>query len=152
MFKYDLEHLFSHTVTVQKPEVIGPVPEGIRLTFPLTGGEVSGPKVRGKVRPTGADWLLIRSDGVGVLDVRGTIETQDGALICATYSGIGDFGEDGYQGFLRGKVPGAVPLRAAARFYTAHPLYLWLNRLQCLNVGEADLARFVVSWDVYALR
>jgi hypothetical protein len=153
VFTYELEHILSHTVTVKSPpEVIGPVPEGIRVNFYLTGGEVIGPKVQGKVRPVGADRLLIRADGVGVIEVCGTMETDDGALIFTSYSGIGDFGEDGYQKFLRGELPRTVPLRATARFLTAHPGYAWLNRLQGVNVGEADLIRAVVSWDVYALR
>ena len=31
-------------------------------------------------------------------------------------------------------------LRGVPRFLTSHPNYLWLNRLQCLNVGDVDLA------------
>jgi hypothetical protein len=153
MFDYKLEHIFSHTVLVQSPpEVIGPVPDGIRINFYLNGGEVSGPKVRGKLRPVGGDWLLIRPDGVGVVEVRGTIETADGALIFGAYNGVAEFGEGGYQGFLSGQLPFKIPMRAAGRYHTAHPAYQWLNRLQCVNVGEADLMRSEVRWDVYALR
>ena len=100
MFDYNLEHLFSYTVTLDTPEVIGPVPEGIRVNLHLTGGELNGPKVYGKVRPVGADWLTIRTDGVGILDVRATIETQEEeALIYSSYTGVGDLGEDGYDKF-----------------------------------------------------
>jgi hypothetical protein len=35
---------------------------------------------------------------------------------------------------------------------TAHPDYLWLNRLQLLSIGEADLTTFEVRYDVYAVR
>jgi hypothetical protein len=47
----------------------------------VTGGKVQGPKVNGKLLPVGGDWLTIRTDGVGILDVRATIETHDAALI-----------------------------------------------------------------------
>jgi hypothetical protein len=45
-----------------------------------------------------------------------------------------------------------VPLRVVPRFQTTHPTYQWLNRLQCVNIGEADLERFEVRYDVYAIR
>lgn len=49
-----LEHGFSFTgLGGNAPEVIGPVPEGIRVNFYNTGGEVSGPRIRGKLRPVG---------------------------------------------------------------------------------------------------
>ena len=57
MFDYSLEHIFSYTATLSPPEVIGPLPEGVRVNFYVTGGEVKGPKVYGKFRPVGADWL-----------------------------------------------------------------------------------------------
>ena len=101
----------------------------------------------------GGDWLVIRTDGVGILDVRATIETRDeGALIYVTYTGVGDLGEDGYEKFLRGELSGSVPLRVVPRFLTSHPDYRWINRLQCLGIGEVDLDRLEVSYDVYAVR
>ena len=57
------------------------VPEGIRANFYLDGGTIEGPRLQGKVLAVGADYLLLRSDGVGVLDVRATFEAADGALI-----------------------------------------------------------------------
>ncbi len=66
---------------------------------------MTGPKLRGKMLPGGGDWLTVRTDGVGILDVRATIESDDGALIYLAYTGVGDLGEDGYQNFLsRGAV------------------------------------------------
>ena len=82
MYDYSMEHLFSYTATLDSnAEVIGPVPSGLRMNVYVTGGEVSGPRLQGKIRPVGADWLTIRTDGVCILDVRATIETHDGALI-----------------------------------------------------------------------
>jgi hypothetical protein len=153
MIDYKLEHICSYTASLAPtPEVIGPVPEGIKANFYVTGGEVTGPKIRGKVRPVGGDWLTVRKDGVAVLDVRAAIETQDGALILVTYPGIIDLGEDGYDKFLRGDLPLNARIRTSPRFFTSHPDYLWLNRLHCLGVGEPDLANHNVSYDVYAVR
>ena len=152
MFDYRLDHLFSYRVTLSPPEVIGPVPEGIRVNIHITGGEVDGPKARGKIRPRGVDWMTIRRDGVAILDVRITIETHDGALIFAPYSGVGDLGENGYEQFLQGAPPQTVPLRIVPRFLTAHPEYQWLNRLQCLGIGEVNLQQLEVNYDLYAVR
>ncbi|MDP9437780.1 MAG: DUF3237 domain-containing protein [Actinomycetota bacterium] len=152
MFDYEMEHVFSYNVTLDPPEVIGPGPEGIRVNFYVTGGGVTGPKAQGKIKPVGGDWLTVRTDGVGILDVRATIETGDGALIYLSYTGVGDLGEDGYERFLRGDLPGIVPLRVVPRFLTAHPDYLWINRLQCVAVGQVNLESLEVAYDVYALR
>ncbi len=153
MIDYKLEHICSLTVTLAgQPEVIGPVAEGIRVNFYVTGGEVSGPKLRGKIRPVGGDWLTVRTDGVAVLDVRATMETEDGALIMTAYQGICDLGEDGYQRFLRQDLPSVISLRIAPRYWTAHPNYAWLNRLQCLGIGEGRLTKNEVVYDIYAVR
>jgi hypothetical protein len=101
----------------------------------------------------GGDWLTIRRDGVGMLDVRMTIETHDGALIYVTYTGVSDMGEDGYQKFMRGELPpSGTPIRTNPRLQTSHPDYVWLNRLHCLGIGQAFLERSEVLYDIYAVR
>jgi hypothetical protein len=77
---------------------------------------------------------------------------DDGALIYTTYGGIADFGPEGYQRFLQGNPPAQVQLRITPRYYTGHSGYLWLNRLQCIGVGEVDLQQMKVSYDIYAMR
>ena len=143
MLAYQTEHLFSYRATIAAPEVIGPCPGDIRLNFPLTGGEVSGPKLSGKVKGGGADFATLRTDGVILVDVRGTLESDDGALIDIAYQGVLDLGADGYANFLKGVMPPELKVRAA---------YQWLNRLQCFSIGEADLAKQEITYDVYALR
>jgi hypothetical protein len=153
MFDYRLEHIMSYNATLAAPEIIGPLPEGLRVNFYVTGGEVTGPRVFGKVRPVGADWLTLRKDGVGLLDVRATIETNDGALIYVTYPGIIDLGENGYQDFLEGRPPASgTPIRTSPRCMTSHPNYAWLNRLHCVGIGQAFIERLEVAYDVYAVR
>ncbi len=153
MHKLDAEHLFAYTATLQAPpEAIGPVPEGARANFYITGGKVLGPRLKGIVRPVGADWGTVRTDGVLAVDVRATLELDDGALIYVHYTGLGDLGSDGYQKFLAGQLPPKIPLRTSPVFRTAHPQYQWLHRRTCVGVGEADTSTFTVSYDVYAIR
>lgn len=153
MFEYRLEHIMSYNATLAAPEVIGPVPEGIRVNFYVTGGIINGPKVFGKLRSVGGDWLQLRRDGIANLDVRATAETNDGALLYITYGGTIDLGENGYEDFVKGVLPpDGTLIRTSPRVYTSHPDYLWLNRLQCIGVGQAFLSRLEVAYDVYAVR
>ena len=153
MLNYSLEPVFSyHVQLIAPPEIIGPVPEGLRINMYTQSGKVTGDKIQGILRPVGGDWVTIRSDGVGITDVKGTIETQDKALIYMTYTGVLDFGEDGYQQILSGNLPQTAQIRNTPRFQTAHPNYLWLNRMQAIDIGEIDFTTFVANFDVYALR
>jgi hypothetical protein len=147
-----LQHICSYWATLSPPEVIGPLAEGVRVNVYVTDGEVSGPRMRGRLRRVGGDWLTLRQDGIGILDVRATIELEDGALIYTAYSGVAELGADGYDRFLNGNPPALVPLRITPRYYTAHADYLWINRLQCIGIGEVDMQQMRVSYDIYALR
>ena len=153
MNDYQLEHICSYTGRLASPpEVIGPAPEGIRVNFYSAGGEITGPKIRDKVRPVGGDWVTVRRDGVAYLDVRSTFETHDGALILVTYQGVVDFGDEGHDKFLRGEMPPVVRLRTAPRFVTSHREYVWFNRLFCVGIGEYRAASNEATYDVYAVR
>ncbi len=155
MLGYHLEHIFSYTARLAAPpEVIGPVPGGIRINFYVQEGEATGPQIRGKVRPVGGDWFTLRPDGVGLLDVRATIETDDGALIDVAYRGMIDLGSDAYDRFLRGQPLSSGPgqLRTQPRFLSSAPAYAWLNRLFCLGIGLNDPEKGELLYDVYAVR
>jgi SAM-dependent methyltransferase len=153
MIEYQLEHVFSFTgLGSDAPDVVGMLPEGLRVNFRNVGGEVTGPQVRGRLLPTGGDWVVVRADGVAFLDARVTIETDDGALIFATYPGVCDFGPDGQAKFLKSEIPAVVPMRTTPRFATGHPKYAWLNRLCCVAVGEFRPGEKKVVYDVYAVR
>lgn len=151
--RYELEQICSYNATLSPGEPIGPVAEGLRLTIYHTGGEASGPRIRGKVRPVGGDWATLRADGVAVLDVRATIETHDGALISLAAAGYMDLGPDGYQAALNGQLPpDGTPFRTTPRLQTAHPAYRWANRLVYLGIGELHLSVPEVRYDIYAVR
>jgi hypothetical protein len=152
MTQPNFEHLFSFTVRLHMPpEVIGPGPAGIRVNFYIAGGEMSGPRCNGKVMPVGGDWILIRRDGVGEVDVRLTMETADGALIYVVYNGVADPGPDSYEAFLNNTLTPTFPIRIAPRFSTAHPAYAWMNRVQAYGVGEVNMADASVTYHVYAV-
>ena len=152
MLEFKLEHIFSFNGNLANPEMIGPVAEGIRINFYSAGGEITGPKLKGRVLAVGGDWFIVRRDGIGLLDVRTTFESSDGALILATYKGIIDFGEDAFEMFLRGDMPDTAQIRTSPQFSTSHPDYLWMNRLQCVGIGEFRKASNNAVYDIYTIR
>jgi hypothetical protein len=80
--------LMTLQVVVPPPLKLGAVPHGTRVIAPIASGTFEGPRLRGKVLPGGADWTLLRSDGVLELDLRITLETEDDALISMTSFGF----------------------------------------------------------------
>jgi len=105
---------------------LGAGPRGTGTIFPITGGSFEGPRLRGRVLPGGADWVVVRPDGMAELDLRIALETDDGAPLSMTFVGLRDMQarEQGY-------------FRTLPRFETAAPRYAFLNRL--LAVGRGDL-------------
>jgi hypothetical protein len=103
---------------------LGAGPRGTRLTYPIVGGSFEGDKLRGRVLPGGGDWGLQRPDGVLELDLRITLEMDDGALIHMTFDGS----DDGAKG--------APYFRTLPRFETADSKYSFLNRLLAVGAGE----------------
>ncbi|HYW42486.1 MAG TPA: DUF3237 family protein [Bryobacteraceae bacterium] len=93
---------------------------------------------------------MLRKDGIGVLDVRATMEMQGGALVYTAYTGLLDPGPNAYEAFLNGTLPPRFRIRTAPRFQTSHADYLWMNRVQAYGVGEVDLTNASVSYGVYA--
>jgi hypothetical protein len=87
--------LMSLRLSTAPTQNIGAGPHGTRITFLITGGSFEGDRLRGKVLPSGDDWTVKRSDGVTELDLRITLETDDGALIHMTFEGIRHDGAPG---------------------------------------------------------
>jgi len=152
---FSLDYLASLHIPLKEPESIGETPEGIKVNWfwSPAEGDVIGPALTGKVRQIGGDWMTVRRDGVALMDVRATIETTDGALIYAWYQGYYELGPDGYRNFLARRFPPRAPTRTTPRFSTSHPAYLWLNRTQCLGIGEVSIGKDVsYDYDLYAVR
>lgn len=116
--------LFNLRLSTAPVQAIGAGPHGTRVTFPITGGSFEGARLRGKVLPGGDDWTIQRGDGVIELDLRVTLETDDGAHIYMTFEGIRDDGAAGVPYF-----------RTLPRFETAAPQYAYLNKLLAVGRG-----------------
>ena len=130
--------LMTLQVAVVGPQKIGAGPHGTRVVAPIPSGHFEGPRLRGKVLPGGGDWTLLRSDGVLELDLRITLETDDGALIAMTSFALRHGPPEVIAALGRGERvdPSTYYFRTTPRFETAHPKYALLNRL--LAVSTAD--------------
>jgi len=126
-------------VTVARVLDVGAVPSGTRRIAPLAGGTFEGPRLRGVVLSgSSADWLLLRPDGVLELDLRATLQTDDGALISMKSLGLRHGPPDVIAALGRGEAvdPSTYYFRTMPRFETAHPAYAFLNRLITVATGD----------------
>ena len=147
-----LKHLYDMHVDVEAPQVIGATPKGMRQVFIVKGGTVEGPRLKGKMLPGGGDWALIRTDGAVQLDVRATLQTDDGALIYATYGGLIVAKPAVFGRLFQGE---DVPLSeyyfyTNPVFQTGAPQYAWLNKL--IAVGRAKVVPGGVEYRVWAVK
>jgi Protein of unknown function (DUF3237) len=128
---------------------LGQTPYGERRIINIVGGHVDGPRLTGRILPGGADWQIIRQDGVAHLDARYTIETTDGGRILVVSEGMRHGPPDVIARLARGEPvdPGLYYFRTCLRFETAHPPAAWLNRI--LAIGRGTREARAVHLDVH---
>jgi hypothetical protein len=116
----DSRLLMTLQVAFVGAQKIGAVPCGTRVTAPVGSGFFEGPRLRGKVLPRGGDCTLLRADSVLELDLRLTLETDDGALIYITSFGLRHRPPDVIWALARGESvdPSAYYFRTRPRFET----------------------------------
>jgi len=134
----DSRLLMTLEVKVAGAQKVGAGPHGTRITAPIASGHFEGPRLRGKVLPGGGDWTLLRGDGVLELDLRLTLETDDGALIQMSSFGLRHGPPEVIAALARGErvVPSTYYFRTASRFDTGHAKYAFLNRLLAVSTGD----------------
>ena len=143
-----LEYLMTYHADLKEPLNIGKGPFGNRAIYDVTGGYFEGPKLRGTLVPSGADWILVGEDGMGRLDVRASFITDDGASIYLQYSGLLDLSKIDNDAE---KEPdfGDVYFFTNPRFETGDPRYDWLNRL--FVVGQGRPLKNAVEYRLFAI-
>ena len=148
----ELEPLMHVKVTLEPIRDLGDTPLGRRRIIGITGGTFTGPRLSGKVLPGGADWQLIRADGVACLDARYTLETADGALIYVNNKGYRHGPKEAMERLSRGEKvdPALIYTRTTPWFETSAARYAWLNRTVCIASGARRPA--AVEFDVYEVK
>ena len=148
----NLQPLFKAEITLAKPQELGDTPQGRRRIIGITGGRFSGERLSGRVLPGGADWQVIRADGVADLDARYTLETADGALIYVRNRGYRHGPAAVLQKLSSGEEvdPGLYYMRTTPSFETGDARYAWLNRIVCVATGARRPA--AVELEVYEVK
>ena len=148
----ETRYLFTLHADLRLPGLdLGQTPLGWRRIFDITGGRLEG-RVNGRVRPSGADWILTDADGVLRLDIRAAVELDDGALAYMAYQGRIRFPPEVLPLLTSREAvvelhPSRYYMRVAPLFETASEKYRWLNWIVAMGVGRITEAG--VAYDAY---
>lgn len=125
-----LKLAFRLDVDLGPPIEVGNTYVGARRVISIVGGQFAGERLQGRILPGGADWNVVRPDGVVHLWARYTIETDDGVPIVVTNEGFQQGPPDTMQRILSGQPFDVSQWYARTRpvFEVASPKYDWLNK------------------------
>ncbi|MGP4024827.1 DUF3237 domain-containing protein [Actinomadura sp. 3N407] len=132
-----VEHLCDLRIDLEDPYVFQ-TPVGTRLTYVTKHGVLTGPRIRGELLGGGGDWVVLGTDGISRLDVRGTVRTDDGVLIHYETRGVAKLPPNGRDTIAAG---GRIPfetsyIRTTPRFETSDERYAWLTEHVLIGVNE----------------
>jgi len=119
---------------------LGATPYGERRIINILGGTVEGPRLKGKILPGGADWQIVRTDGVVHLHAIYTIETSTGGQILVNSEGLRHGPPEVMERLARDETvdPALYYFRAFMRFETADPATSFLNRILAVGYGARE--------------
>jgi len=146
--------LFNMHVTLKEPLNIGSSYAGHRIIFDVESGYFEGDKLRGTLKQSGGDWLMLHPDGSYTLDVRVCLETDDGALIYMSYKGRWVIPNHLKQKILTADTCEEVDkdeyyLRTLIMFEASDERYTWLNDLVAVSQGYRT--KVGISYNVMAV-
>lgn len=144
-----LKPLMTIHADLKAPVDVGKGPYGQRTIFDVTAGTFKGEKLSGTILPSGGDWILIDDQGVGHLDVRITLKTDDGALLYVQYHGVLEMTEAVMTAIAGGKPTefGDIYFMTQPRVETGDERYKWLNNI--VAVAEGRVVESAVEYQVY---
>ncbi len=111
------EFVYEAIVDIADVQNLGQSLQGQRFIVNILGGEFSGPRMKGRVLPGGADRQLLRPDGVKELDALYEMQTDDGAVITVHNQVVVDM-----------PTPEQRYARSVVKFRAPAGPYEWLNR------------------------
>ena len=147
-----LQPLLRAEITLAPAQELGAAPLGRRRIIPITGGRFRGERLSGRVLAGGADWQIVRGDGVSQLEARYTLETDDGALVYVHNVGLRHGSPEVLAKLAAGEPVDAALyyMRTTPSFETGAAKYLWLNRLVCVATGARS--KDAVELDIYEVK
>jgi hypothetical protein len=142
-------YVFTITAHIGGVTSAGEIGTGERRIIPITGGEVRGDNINGKVCAFGADFQIIRPNELIELEAKYAFETDDGAVVYVENKGLRFGPVDLLQKLKRGEPvdPKLIYFRTVPKFETGHEKYRWL--MQHLFIGSATRHADRVVIDVH---
>ena len=132
--------LFEVTFNLKPGVEIGQTLAGKRTIKPVLDGFFEGSNLKGKVLPGGADWFLQLNETTNKIDVRVTLQTNEGENIYVTY-----------QGYLKLNDDGTYYFRTTPYFETSSKKLAYLNHTVSVGVGTIVKLGETVSYKVYEI-
>jgi uncharacterized protein DUF3237 len=141
------EFLMSLAVDVGEVVSMGPGPLGERRVIGILGGTFEGPALRGEVLPGGADWQIVRTDGVLDLDARYALKEQGGGLIRVVSQGYRHGSPEILAALARGEEvdPAKYFFRTVMRFETGASYLESLNKTIAVATAERKAKQVLLS-------
>jgi Protein of unknown function (DUF3237) len=145
--KPSLRFLYTSRIEIDPPLLVGQSPCGERRIINIKGGLFSGPRLSGRVLPGGADWQIIRHDGVAEIEARYTLETSDGALIYIRNPGVRHGPPEVIERLAAGEEvdPGEYYFRTTPVFETGAADYAWLNGILAIATGQRRAEEVIIT-------
>ena len=142
-----LELLYTSRIEIAAPLDVGSAPYGQRRVINILGGAFSGPRLSGRILPGGADWQIVRNDGIVEVEARYTLATDDGALIYLSNWGLRHGPPEVIRRLSAGEKVDASEyyFRTVPKFETGAPAYAWLNGIICVAVGERRADAVIIT-------
>ena len=119
---------------------LGQTPYGDRRIVPIVGGRFDGPRLSGRIIPGGADWQIVRADGVADIQARYTLETQAGERVLMRSEGLRHGPPEVLERLAKGEPvdPARYFFRSILRFETGAGSLAWLNRVMAVARGARE--------------
>lgn len=83
-----LEFFCELQVKLSPALTVGETAHGTRRIIPIIGGTVEGPGIKGEIFNGGADWQVVRKDGVTELEAHYQFKADDGSIIYVKNIGV----------------------------------------------------------------
>jgi muconolactone delta-isomerase len=133
-----LTPIYRLEATVGEPVEIGDTAQGRRRIVPLTAGTFTGPTIEGQLLPgASADWQTVLPDGTALGDIRYTLQTDNGDVLCVQSRGIRHGSAEVLARLARGEDVDAseYTFRTSTHIESAAAELDWLNKGVFVSVG-----------------
>jgi hypothetical protein len=132
----ETKYVFSLAIKIGAPILAGDLGYAVRRIIPILGGEVFGPGIKGTIFPVGADFQIIRPNGLTELEAKYAFE-MDGAIVYIENVGIRFGPKELLDRIAKGETvdPALIYFRSVPKFETGSEKYRWLTEHLFIGVG-----------------